>query len=149
MYRQNYQFGNYFMKIVTPTMISGDNPLEVEGVQEEMFRNGITFDQNTFKQYTINIVIQRFLYAFLDRALNCSNEDLLSYLYTITCFLSASVIFVIINWVGDITDSHIGLFVAVCLVILCPHFTMHGKNLYWSIWSLFLPMSLMCLVANP
>lgn len=150
MYRQNYQLDNSFMNIITPTMICGDdNWPEAKGVQEEMFRNGIAFDRNTFKQYTSNIVIQRYLYAFLDRILPCSNKALLSYLYAITCFLSAFVIFIIINWVGDITDSHIGLLVAVCLVVLCPYFTMYGKNLYWSIWSLFLPMALMCVITNP
>lgn len=146
MYYENYGSDGYFLNSVTPDDISPNNPLEAEGVQPEMFKDGEFFEKNVYHQYTSNIVIQRFFYRWIDTLLYNSHDTLLKVLYLINCALAALMVTGIFYWISDFASPIVMILCTLILSFACPYFAMYGKNLYWCMYNLFLPTFAMCIV---
>lgn len=147
MYAENYEIDNLFLYAVTPSMLHPQEETKALGIQPKMFRNNEYFEKDQYKQYTSNIVIQRFLFRFLVNYLPVTHSTLLEILYGLYCLLSAIVITMFFYWISSIAGKKSCVVCSILLVAFCPYFSMYGKNLYWSMWSLFLPMGCMALVA--
>ena len=146
MYSENFDLDGYFLNAVSPGDIAPDNAFEAEGVQPEMFKKGQYFEKGMYKQYTSNIVIQRFVYRLLDRLFINNHAFLLKFLYCINSALAALAMLGIFYWISDFASSYEMIICSIILVAACPYFTMYGKNLYWCLYSLLLPTAAMAVV---
>lgn len=87
MYCENFDVNKLFLYEITPDIIFPDDATKAEGIQPKMFANGEYFDKDLYKQYTSNIVIQRYFYRFMNNTWHGSNLKLLNILYFINCAL--------------------------------------------------------------
>lgn len=149
MYYENYETEGQFLNVVTPSMIYPEDITKAQWVYEEMFGNYETFQADEFTQYTSNLVIQRYFYHLMLDVLPISHSALLDVLAFVNCAFAAVIITVILKWISRMTNSLTMILLAFVLVRFCPFFTMYGRNLYWCMGTIFLPMcAIILLITN-
>lgn len=147
MYYETYEEEGIFLNMVRPSILYPEDYTEAYGIYEKMFDSYQVFELETYEQYTSNVVVQRYLYHLLLDILPISHNTLLMILEFINCLMAAVMITIILKWISGITNNITVVIIASTLVLFCPFFAMYGKNLYWCMWTIFLPMSAMiCLL---
>lgn len=95
--------------------------------------------QNIYNIYTAQSGVQGILFSLLDRELNNEPQEKLEFFYLLNSsllgfFISLMILFFI---------NEIGIFAGISIflgVIYSPWLTVAGKNLYWVLWTQFLPI---------
>ncbi|MCQ2516384.1 MAG: hypothetical protein MJ094_05925 [Saccharofermentans sp.] len=146
MYDEHYSSNDPLLRAIAPTSFYPDDYHKAEGLIPNAFINNEVFDEELFYQYTSNIVIQRYLYRLINSSSLFSHSEVLQVLYFFNCFFAATTITVILFWIKEITNTKSIILIALLLAFLCPYFAMYGKNLYWLMWVLFMPIACMCVV---
>ncbi|MEE1219590.1 MAG: hypothetical protein U0L20_06685 [Ruminococcus sp.] len=105
------------------------------------------YKKSDFVDYKSNIVIQRYLFRFLDSVLPFSNNLKIHLFHFINCLLLSISISIIICWIIKVLNSFkIGIGILALFSLFAPNLIMYGKNLYWCAWTLFLPFVMMILL---
>lgn len=141
MYEQNYESDPLVLNSIFSAHICPEDWHQAEGIIEQRFINENPFEKEKFGSYTSNIVIQRFFYVLLDNILPISNENLLRVLEIVNCLLASLMVTIILSWIGSKSSYRVSLVLACLLAFFSPIFGMYGKNLYWCLWTIFMPMA--------
>lgn len=123
IYRQNYGTDSLFLQQITPGTLSPEDRSKAEGVQQQVFAQGGSFDRTLFQTYNSNVVVQRYQYAALDALLPVSNGTLLVILQGLNCLLFAAMLAILLNWIRGITGGMdrcpYGCCFGRCIALLC------------------------------
>jgi hypothetical protein len=106
--------------------------------QYSSYFNGSTFDE--YSPYMSQIGGQGMLFSLLDRLIPSSPQTKLKSFNMLTSLLSAIVLTMVILWFYCEFGLSVAIFVA-CSLFLSQWLTVYGRNLFWSIWAFYLPMT--------
>jgi len=105
--------------------------------QYETYKNSLNAED--YIPYKGQIGLQGIIYGLLDKYTSLSNERNLKIFYLINSILLSLILGLISIWIYN--EFGIFSFIVVSITILFSQWlTVFGKNLYWSIWIMFLPM---------
>ena len=144
---EDYGSEDLFLYSVTPSMLCPKDANQAYGEIRKMFIDNMSFDKNYYKQYTSNIVLQRYLFRGLIKILPISREAFLHFLYIFYCLLASAVLTLLFYWIIDIAGSRVSIISSIVLALICPYFAAWGRNVYWSMWSMFFPIAMMSYIA--
>ena len=141
-YRQFYGSENLFLNAVTPiSTLSKGTISEKENQALNKYIEEDVFLKEEYIEYRSNIVIHRFLYAFIDRISPFPNRITYICLEILSALMSALIISYVLKWIAETTNLICGYILLVLLALFAPNLMMAGKNLYWAIWNLYIPMA--------
>jgi len=113
---------------------------------EHIVTDGGELVAEKFIPYRSNLVAQRYLYRFMDKVLPLSPLHRLRVIELVTVLFAALTVTMVLWWVSRITSGATAAFLAAALACFGARFTMLGRNLYWCIGSIWLPMAAMGLL---
>lgn len=121
---------------------------------EHFFRDDLLYQYNTYvndrpfggySPYMSQIGGQGILFSLLDRLLLLSSDAKLRFFWGLTSLLSASILASIVLWFYREFGLSAALFV-LASAIFSQWMTIFGRNLWWSLWAFYLPMTVMMYV---
>lgn len=140
-YRENYKIRNYFQKTMYPGVTLEDgNVIKTPEEVIDTFYNNSRYEESEYRTYYSNITIHRYFYAFLQKHLHISNNNLIKVINIINALLLSIILSLIIQWLKDKTNLISGYVLIFLLAFTAPGLSMYGVNLYWVTYSMYLPM---------
>lgn len=94
---------------------------------------------NVWRPYVSQIGLQGWIFSVLERLFNTNNAVFIKWLRIGNSFLLAFCFVFLLVWVGQ----EFGLFQSIVLlvwIVLSPSITLFARNIYWVIWTSYLPM---------
>ena len=140
-YHDNYSNKKVFLNVITPGSKVLNESHIIENPEEITMKyiSGSKFNEEDYKEYTSNICGHRYIYYLIDSILT-SKENTLVIMHAFNCIMLALVCVVIMEWISYYFDKVTAVTTIFVIVFFGPNFVMFGRNLYWSAWSLFLPL---------
>lgn len=106
--------------------------------QYKIYTNQLEFDINQFQTYNSQTGGQAIFYAVFDKLFSLENNLNLEIFWIITSLLTATIFSLFLLWVKK-SFSLIPAIISLLLLLLSPWITVFGKNIWWSLWSFYLP----------
>jgi len=119
------------------------NDLQFETIQENQYRayfNGLAF--TSYTTYNSQMGGQGMFFSMLDRLTTFSPEQKFHFFQAFTSLLSALTISAIVLWFYWEFGLTVALFV-LASAICSQWLVVFGRNLWWSMWSFYLPVAVM------
>jgi len=106
--------------------------------QYELYKNNSNTIDNNFKTYNSQIGGQAFTFAILDYISPFSNVNNLKIFKLLTSVLTALFLSLILLWFFENIGVGTAIFTLI-LILFSQWITVFGNNLYWSLWSFYIP----------
>lgn len=104
-------------------------------------------DTGVYTNYPSQIGFQGMCFAVIDKILNLNPRTNLEILYFLTSFMSAIAISSIIFWMY-IQFGVVSSIIVLLLLVFAPSLTLFGRNLYWALWSFYIPFIISIFLLN-
>ncbi|MCP1997198.1 hypothetical protein [Flavobacterium sp. HSC-61S13] len=115
--------------------------------QYRIFEDGIYADKEDFDTYNSQNGGQGILFSILNKISPFSNSENLVGFYMITATLLALFFTLFLFWVRS-KYGFLTVLISLCLLLLSDWIIVFSRNLWWSLWSFYLPFIFMLLFLN-
>ncbi|HHX70416.1 MAG TPA: hypothetical protein GX708_20475 [Gallicola sp.] len=139
LFDNSYANETSFLRMMNPDMIFSDGHT---GMYSDIVNDYISNTpplKDEFGIYHSNLVFHRYIYSAIDAIFGHTKLSL-KLMHFFNAFLFGLVLMYMIIWIKKITDSITGYILLVIISLFTPYLSMYATNLYWSAWSLFLPI---------
>lgn len=111
---------------------------DLKAYQYEIYENDLNVNTKVFSGYYSQTGGQAISFALLGKVLPFNNRIKLEIFWLVTSLLTATAFSIFLYWVKQ--EFGLNVFI-VCLVsmLLSRHITVFGKNIWWSLWSFYIP----------
>ena len=115
--------------------------------QYELYTKQLEFNSKKYHTYNSQTGGQALFFASLDNILPFKKSINLKIFYIITSILSSILLTLFLVWVAGMYDVLTAAF-ALLFILLSPWITIFGRNIWWSLWSFYIPFITMLLCFN-
>lgn len=118
------------------------NKKDIHKYQYQIYFEELDAKEKDFETYNSQIGGQAIMLSFLDKILPFTNYKKYKTYQFLTSFLTSIVFSLFLGWVLN-SFGIFTYFITLLFMVLSPWLIVFGRNLWWSLWSFYLPFVLM------